>query len=44
MRNVISQLDKEQRQALLQVADLGTALFASGLIVSILKFVGDLFT
>jgi hypothetical protein len=44
MRKVVSQLEEEQRQALLEVADLGTALFASSLIVSILKFVSDLFT
>jgi hypothetical protein len=43
MRKAIAEMDAEQRAALLYVADLGTALCASGLIVSILKSVVDLF-
>jgi hypothetical protein len=39
MRKAIAELDEEQRAALLQVADLGTAICASALIVSILRFV-----
>ena len=42
MRKAIAELDDEQRAALLQVADLGTAVCASALIVSILRFVGGL--
>ena len=43
MRKVISELDDEQRAALLEVADIGTAVFSSGLIVALLKAVIDLF-
>jgi hypothetical protein len=42
MRNAIAKLDDEQRAALLQVADLGTAVCASALIVSILRLLGGL--
>jgi hypothetical protein len=42
MRRVFAKLDAEQRAALLYVADLGTAICASGLIVSLLMLVGDL--
>jgi DNA-directed RNA polymerase specialized sigma24 family protein len=42
MRKAIAELDEEQRAALLQVADLGTAVCASALIVSILRFIGGL--
>ena len=37
MRKVFSLLDDEQRQALMEVIDLGTAMVSAGLIVSILK-------
>jgi hypothetical protein len=40
MRKAIAELDEEQRAALLQVADLGTAVCASALIVSVLRFIG----
>jgi hypothetical protein len=42
MRKAIAELDADQRAALLYVTDLGTALCASGLIVSLLKSVVDL--
>ena len=42
MRKAIAQLDADQRAALLYVADLGSALCASGLIVCLLKSVTDL--
>ena len=37
MRKAIAQLDAEQREQLLYLADLGTALFSSALAVSILR-------
>jgi hypothetical protein len=37
MRKALEELDEEQRSALLQVADLGTAVCASALIVSVLR-------
>jgi hypothetical protein len=37
MRKAIAELDAEQRAALLYLADLGAAICASGLIVSLLK-------
>jgi hypothetical protein len=43
MRKVLSDMDDEQRAVLLEVADLGTAVFSSGLVVAILKSVIDLF-
>ena len=43
MRKALSELDDEQRAVLLEVADFGTAVFSSGLIVAILKSVVDLF-
>ena len=43
MRKAISNLDHEQRAVLLEVADFGTAVFSSGLIVAILMSVVDLF-
>lgn len=43
MRKAISELDDEQRAVLLEVADIGTAIFLSGLIVALLKTVIDLF-
>jgi hypothetical protein len=42
MRKAIGELDPEQRAALLYVVDLGTALCAAGLIVSLLKSVVDI--
>jgi hypothetical protein len=42
MRKAIAQLDAEQRAALLYLADLGTAVCASGLIVSLLKSLVDI--
>ena len=42
MRKVIAGLDEEQRETLLYLADLGTAVFSSALIVGLLKAVGDL--
>ena len=44
MRKVFSLLDDEQRQALIEVVDLSTAMVSAGLIVSILKGFVDLFT
>lgn len=43
MRKAISELDDEQRAALLEIADIGTAIFSSGLIVAVLKAVVELF-
>jgi hypothetical protein len=43
MRKVVSRLDDEQREALLELADLGTAIFSSGLIVATLMWVDGLF-
>ena len=43
MRRAISELDDEQRAVLLEVADFGTAVFSSGLVVALLKSVVDLF-
>jgi hypothetical protein len=42
MRKAIAELDADQRAALLYVADLGTALCTSGLIVGLLKEAVDL--
>jgi hypothetical protein len=44
MRKVFSPLDDEQRQALLEVVNLSTAVASAGLIVSILKLFVDLMT
>ena len=44
MRKVFSLLDDEQRQALIEVVDLGTAVALAGLIVSILNLFVDLVT
>jgi hypothetical protein len=43
MRKAISELDDEQRAVLLEIADFGTAVFSSGLVVAVLKTVIDLF-
>jgi hypothetical protein len=42
MRKAIAELDAEERAALLYLADLGTAICASGLIVSLMKAFVDL--
>jgi len=39
MRKAIDQLDAEERAALLYLADLGTAMCASALMVSMLKLI-----
>ena len=44
MRKVFSLLDDEQRQALIEVVDLGTAVASAGLIVSIFHLFVDLVT
>ena len=41
MRKAIAELDAEQRAALIYLADLGTAMCAAGLIVSLLKLIVD---
>lgn len=43
MRKALNELGAEERDALLYVADLGTAMCSSALIVSILQFVVGLF-
>ena len=43
MRKVIGLLDDEQREALLELADFGTAVFGAGLAVAMLKAFFDLF-
>ncbi|MGN1289753.1 MAG: hypothetical protein ACI4XG_24710 [Bradyrhizobium sp.] len=43
MRKAIARLDAEQRAQLLYLADLGTAMFTSALVVCTLKAVVDLF-
>ena len=42
MRKAIAELDEEQRATLLYVADFGTAVCASALIVSVLRLIGGL--
>jgi hypothetical protein len=42
MRKALDALDEEQRAALLYVADFGTAVCLSGLIVSLLRLIGGL--
>lgn len=37
MRKLITWLDEEQREALLELADFGTAAFSAGLAVALLK-------
>ena len=41
MRKLIAWLDEEQREALLELADFGTAAFSAGLAVALLKVVVD---
>jgi hypothetical protein len=43
MRKALAKLDDEQRYELLYLADLGTALCLSGLMISILRAVGSVF-
>jgi len=43
MRKAISELDEKHQAILLEVADLGTAVFSSGLVVGILKSAVHLF-
>lgn len=47
MRRLVALLDEEQREALLELADFGTAVFSAGLAVAVLKstvdFVAGLF-
>jgi hypothetical protein len=42
MRKLITWLDEEQREALLELADFGTAAFSAGLAVALLKGMVDL--
>jgi hypothetical protein len=42
MHKAIAKLDAEQRETMLYLTDLGTAIFASALIVCVLRVVGDL--
>jgi hypothetical protein len=41
MRKILALLDEEQREALLELADFGTAAFAAGLAVAMLKSTVD---
>jgi hypothetical protein len=41
MRKLIAWLDDEQREALLELADFGTAAFSAGLAVALLKAMVD---
>ena len=43
MRKAIAQLDAEQKAQLLYLADFGTAMFTSALVVCTLKAIVDLF-
>lgn len=40
-RKVLALLDEEQREALLELADFGTAAFSAGLAVALLKGTAD---
>lgn len=42
MRKRIAELDIEQREKLRYLADLGTAVFSSALIVCLVRVVGDI--
>jgi dihydroxyacetone kinase DhaKLM complex PTS-EIIA-like component DhaM len=44
MRKVISDLDEEERQALLVLADFGSASFSAGLVVEVLRLFINLIT
>jgi hypothetical protein len=41
MRKILGLLDEEQREALLELTDFGTAAFSAGLAVAILKGMVD---
>ena len=41
MRKLIASLDEEQREALLELADFGTAAFSAGLAVALIKSLVD---
>ncbi len=41
MRKLVALLDEEQREALLELADFGTAVCSSGLAVALLKSTVD---
>ena len=43
MRKVVELLNDEQREALLELTDFGTAAFGAGLVVAMLKAFFDLF-
>lgn len=43
MRKALAELSEEERDILLYLADLGTAACLSGLVVGVLKFIGDQF-
>jgi hypothetical protein len=42
MRRLVALLDEEQREALLELADFGTAVFSAGLAVALIKSAVDL--
>jgi hypothetical protein len=44
MRKVISMLDEEQCDALLELTDFGTAVFSAGLVVAVLQGLVSLVT
>jgi hypothetical protein len=44
MRKILAVLDEEQRAALLELVDFGTAAFSAGLVVAMLKSVVDFVT
>jgi hypothetical protein len=44
MRKVISELEEDERQALLVLAEFGVAAFSAGLVVEVLGFIVNLFT
>jgi hypothetical protein len=41
MRKLVAWLDEEQREALLELADFGTAAFSAGLAVALIKGLVD---
>ena len=41
MRKILALLDEEQRDALLELTDFGTAVFSAGLVVAMLKSIVD---
>ena len=44
MRKILGLLDDEQREALLELTDFGTAAFSAGLAVAMLKGIVDFVT